>query len=125
MPPQSRLEDDQGYCADGVRYPGQPTTPPMSIDQERIGRFWANCLSKLDKNGVKPEHRRWFVMRAEGFLKAVQPRRLADLGAGDLADDLSRPGRDARSSAWQFRQLVDTHLLGGQLVGSPLRRDLV
>jgi hypothetical protein len=72
-----------------------------------IDRFWANYLSRLDKEGVKRDHRRRFVMRVEGFLKAIQPRRLADLGAGDLADDLSRAGRDARLTAWQFRQLVD------------------
>jgi len=91
----------------------------MSTDQEKIDRFWDNYLLRLEKKGVKPEHRQWFVKRAEGFLKAIQPRRLAELDARDVADYLSRAGRDARLKAWQFRQVVDAIYNLGETAQAP------
>ncbi|MFO7530206.1 MAG: hypothetical protein R6W86_15630 [Marinobacter sp.] len=51
-------------------------------DRER--RFWRRYRSILLSRGVKSASVRWYVMRAEQFIRAFPGRRLAELGADEV-----------------------------------------
>jgi integron integrase len=91
----------------------------MSTREEQIERFWSNYLAQLDKAQVLQDRRRWYVLRAERFLEAIQPRRLAELGAQDVSKYLSDAGRDTSLAAWQFVQIVDAIRILGVTAGAP------
>ncbi|NWH06477.1 phage integrase N-terminal SAM-like domain-containing protein [Desulfobacter latus] len=50
---------------------------------------------------------RWYVIRAEQYIKAFPDRRLAEHGPEQVAAYLEQQGRDDGIEGWQFRQLVD------------------
>ena len=74
-------------------------------DAER--RFWERYRKLLLKQGVKPAAVRWYILRAEQFIRAFSGRRLAELSRQDADEYLGRLGQDSRLQAWQFRQAVD------------------
>jgi hypothetical protein len=63
---------------------------------------------------VREDAERWYVLRAEGFLKAMQPRRLAELTPADIDGYLAAQGRNTRLRPWQFVQSVDAIQMLGQ-----------
>ena len=78
-----------------------------STDAEKIGRFWGKYLSELEECRVRPDAGRWYVRRAEAFVQAMKPRRLAELGPADVCDYLAEMGRAAGIKDWQLAQIVD------------------
>ena len=78
----------------------------MSTRDEQIARFWSNCLPELEKAQVRPDARRWHVLRMERFLAAIQPRRQAELSAWDVLRYRSEAERDGSLAAWPFVQIV-------------------
>ena len=74
-------------------------------DRER--QFWNRYRNTLIRQGVKPHSVRWYVLRAEQFIRAFPDRRLAELGSDDISDYLENVGEDPRLKPWQFRQIVD------------------
>jgi hypothetical protein len=79
----------------------------MSTREQQIARFWSKYLSILDKGQVQADRQRGYVWHAERFLTAIQPRRLAELSAQDVADYLGKMGRETGLAAWQFVQVLD------------------
>ena len=61
---------------------------------------------------------RWYVQRAEQFIRSLSGRRLADLSRQDIDDYLGRLGHSDGSTT----QIFYTHVLnrGGLAVRSPL-----
>ncbi len=74
-------------------------------DRER--QFWSRYRNALIKQGVKPSSVRWYVLRAEQFIRAFPGRRLAELGPDEISRYLERAGSNPRLKPWQFRQTVD------------------
>ena len=67
---------------------GTRTTPKGAID-----RFWDQFIERAGKNGVKETAIRWYVLRAEQYLKTFPDKRLAAHSAEDVTGYLERVGR--------------------------------
>ena len=77
-----------------------------SIDKN-VARFWERYLGKLQKRGVKEVARRWYVRRAEEYIKSLNGKPLAGQDAADVISYLERMGRKDGILDWQFQQIVD------------------
>lgn len=71
------------------------------------GSFWERYIAILDKKGIKRNVGRWYVRRAESFIKATAGHQLAELTGEDVTLYLENLGRKSRIESWQFRQAVD------------------
>jgi integron integrase len=80
----------------------RPSTSPDPVE-----RFWDRYLELLSKQGVKESTRRWYVLRAEHYIKAFPDRKLARHTAEDITGYLEKMGRSGHLRDWQFRQAVD------------------
>lgn len=96
----------------------------LSSSTDAVRRFWDRYLELLHKQGVKPPADRWFVIRAEAYIKATAERRLAEQTPADVHRHLSELGRIGRISDWQFRQSVDAIQKLFELVGAPWLREV-
>ncbi len=72
-----------------------------------VDRFWDKFIDRLLQNGVKDQLTRWYVIRAEHYLKAFPGRRLAQHTADDVTGYLEKMGRNSDILDWQFAQVVD------------------
>ncbi len=87
-----------------------------AANQDPIERFWDRYIALLDKQGVKPEIHRWYVLRCEEYIRSIPDRKLKDHTARDVTGHLERLGRMDRMTDWQFRQVVDAvHILFSML----------
>ncbi|MCG8549192.1 MAG: hypothetical protein MI799_02180 [Desulfobacterales bacterium] len=57
--------------------------------------------------GIKNNVIRWYVIRAEQYIKAFSDKRLTDHGPKDVEGYLAQQGRTDGIEDWQFRQVVD------------------
>jgi integron integrase len=78
-----------------------------STSRDPVERFWDRYLELLTKQGIKESAQRWYVLRAEHYIKAFPDKKLAHHTAGDITGYLERMGRSGQLMDWQFRQLVD------------------
>lgn len=69
--------------------------------------FWARYVANLRAKQVKPRAIRWHVIRAEHYLQAMSPKRLAEHTPEDVTEYLEKLGRIARMPDWQYRQAID------------------
>lgn len=79
----------------------------MTRTPSAIERFWDRFIARLLKQGVKATAARWYVIRAEHYLKAFPDKRLADHTAEDVAGYLQSLGRQGTIAEWQFVQVID------------------
>ena len=96
----------------------------LSSSADAVHRFWDRYLELLHKQGVKPPTDRWFVIRAEAYIKATAERRLVEQTPADVHRYLSDLGGIGRISDWQFRQSVDAIQKLFELVGVPWLREV-
>ena len=78
-----------------------------STQENEIKRFWDNYINRLKHIGIKTNVIRWYVIRAEQYIKAFPDRRLAEHGPEQVAAYLEHQGRAGGIEDWQFRQIVD------------------
>jgi len=64
-------------------------------------------INKLEKQGIKPKMLRWYVIRAEQYLKAFPDRIIADHRPDDVQAYLQKIGRKQGLEDWQYYQIVD------------------
>ena len=69
--------------------------------------FRDRYITKHEKQGVKPKTRRWYVIRAEQYLKAYPDRKLAHQGPDDVQAYLQEIGRRKGLEDWQYSQIFD------------------
>ena len=50
----------------------------------RIERFWDRFIDIVRKNGVSPPFDRWYVIRAEEYIRAYAGKRLQDHDRRDV-----------------------------------------
>ncbi|MBS1222820.1 MAG: integrase [Proteobacteria bacterium] len=96
----------------------------LSSSADAVRRFWDRYLELLHKQGVKPPTDRWFVIRAEAYIKATAERRFVEQTPADVHRYLSDLGGIGRISDWQFRQSVDAIQKLFELVGVPWLREV-
>ncbi|MEA3465074.1 MAG: hypothetical protein U9R29_03570 [Thermodesulfobacteriota bacterium] len=46
-------------------------------NSDKIGRFWDRFIALVRRNNVKEPFDRWYVIRAEEYIKAYEGKRLA------------------------------------------------
>jgi len=78
-----------------------------STPNNSVATFWHRYLEVLEKRRVKESARRWFVRRAEEFIRAAKGKKLAEHSGADINRYLEEQGRKDGISDWQFRQTVD------------------
>lgn len=77
------------------------------IDQRLPEGFGDAYIKSPLNQDVKPGAIRWYVLRAERFLKAHHETPLDRISPEDITRYLERAGRSSRLTDWQFRQVVD------------------
>ena len=77
------------------------------FDQHLPEGSWDNYIQSLSNQGVKPSVVRWYVFRAENFLKAHPDTPVDQLRPEDITRYLEQAGRSRRLSDWQFRHVID------------------
>jgi len=75
--------------------------------KKSVVAFWDRYLELLEKRQVKESVRRWYVRRAEEFIRAAKGKKLAAHRADDINLYLEEQGRKDRITDRQFRQIVD------------------
>ncbi len=89
-------------------FSGNYHTPhATSTNSETIKRFWDRFINISVKQGVGESYLRWYVIRAEQYLKANPGKKLAQHSADDVNAYLKNLGRNETLKDWQFRQTVD------------------
>jgi hypothetical protein len=96
----------------------------LSSAPDAVRRFWDRYLELLHKQGIKPPADRWYVIRAEVYIKANPERRLMEHTPADIHRHLSDLGGIGRINDWQFRQSVDAIQKLFELVGVPWLREV-
>lgn len=69
--------------------------------------FWDRYVARLQTQGRKPTIVRWYVIRAEHYLRTAAQPRLADHTPQDVTQYLEQMGRTGRLTDWQYRQTVE------------------
>lgn len=77
------------------------------IDQRLPEGFRDTYIKSLLNQDVKSGVIRWYVLRAERFLKAHHVTPLDRISPEDITRYLERAGRSSRLTDWQFRPVVD------------------
>ena len=92
---------------------------PRSTEKSATDRFWDRFIERITKQGVKQSQARWYVFRAEQYIKAFPGKRLAAHTVEDIngyleslgrPNESDKPGKAAerdRITDWQFAQIVD------------------
>ncbi len=72
-----------------------------------IDQFWDKYIKHISEHGVKQSITRWYLIRAEQYIKAFPNKRLSEHKPKDVNEYLRRQGRLGGIQDWQFRQMVD------------------
>jgi hypothetical protein len=70
-------------------------------------RFWDGFLEAVRDQGVKAPYDRWYVIRAEQYLKTHPDTPLSSHRPEEVNAYLTEIGRKGNLKDWQFRQIVD------------------
>lgn len=76
------------------------------IDVVSEARFWERYIEKTKNYKVSTPQQRWYVKHVEGFIKALEGKRLMDCTRDDLLAYLNGIGRKPNIKDWQFQQAV-------------------
>lgn len=91
----------------------------MAIDEQSVARFWDRYIASLQKQGVSQKIARWYVIRAEAYIKAYPGRRVAAHGPEEVTSFLGKLGQQERLEDWQFAQAVGAIQNLWQVAGNP------
>ena len=91
----------------------QPTNAMSGHMDETNKGLWDRYVANIRAQGVKPTAVRWYVIRAEQYLRTVAPKPLAEHTPQDVTAYLETLGRASNMTDWQYRQTVQAiqHLL--------------
>jgi integron integrase len=77
------------------------------MESDSIERFWDKYIVKTKSYNVPPKSTRWYVKRAEEYIKAHAELRLSQHSPTHVETFLQDLGRNQRLSDWQFKQTVE------------------
>ena len=72
-----------------------------------IKRFWDRYIQYLTDSDVKLSVARWYVIRAEQYIKFFSEKRLVEHCPEDVVGYLEQKSRNTDLEDWQFSQIVD------------------
>ncbi len=72
-----------------------------------MNNLWQRYTNVLHAKGIRPPCDRWYVIRAEEFLKNHQGKQLKEYTCNLVQAYLSELGRSNSLNTWQFQQAVD------------------
>lgn len=78
-----------------------------TITKDAAAVFWENYLVVLKSRGIKETIARWYLRRAEEFVRAAKGKKLQEHSGADVNRYLEEQGRKDRITDWQFLQIVD------------------
>jgi integron integrase len=79
----------------------------MARDKVGQDEIVQRYVSYLTSQGLKEENLRWYVIRAEDYLRSVQGRPVAGHSVAEVQNYLEDVGRKIGSQDWQYQQIVD------------------
>lgn len=74
---------------------------------DAVRSFWDRYIRYLAGKGVKAAVSRWYVIRAEQYIKAFPDKKLVSHCAEDVKGYLESQSVNNKILDWQFRQIVD------------------
>ena len=69
--------------------------------------LWTRYVTHTQAQGVTPTVVRWYVIRAEQYIRSVAQQRLEDHTPQDVTTYLEQLGRRGGMTDWQYRQTVE------------------
>ncbi len=82
-------------------------TASYATQKTNPGGFWDQYVFRLKQQGVKQKAMRWYVRRAEEYIKSSAGKSVEEHNREHVDQYLAEAGRRARLSDWQFLQIVD------------------
>lgn len=79
----------------------------MDSSSDPVERFWDKYIELLEKQKIKESAWRWYVMRAEHYIKSFPDKKLAHHTAEDITTYFEKIGRTSELQDWQYRQVID------------------
>jgi integron integrase len=91
----------------------QPTNATSGHMDDTSKGLWDRYVANIRAQGVQPTAVRWYVIRAEQYLRTVAPKPLAEHTPQEVTAYLETLGRESHMTDWQYRQAVQAiqHLL--------------
>ena len=77
------------------------------METDSVERFWEKYIKQTKAYNVPSKSIRWYVKRAEEYIKAHPSLRLAQHSPDNIESYLQDLGRNRRLSDWQFKQTVE------------------
>jgi len=78
-----------------------------SRSKDPINKFWDKYIEFILTQGVKKTSTRWYVLRAEQYIKAHPDKKLAQHEPDDVNNYFQIQGRSEKLKDWQFCQIID------------------
>ena len=78
-----------------------------STSDSAAKNFWDRYIRNLKKQGINAKAVRWYVIRAEQYLKAFRDLKLRAHQPNEVQSYLEKVGRKPGLHDWQFEQIVD------------------
>ncbi len=69
--------------------------------------IWSRFQKALENQRIPQPYWRWYVLRAEQYLKASSNKPLDQHTADEVTTYLRKIGRTSRLKDWQYRQVVE------------------
>ena len=89
-------------------------------DSNLPSAFWDKYVGLIIEHGVKPKTARWYVLRAEEYLRSRQHQEIEQHEAADVLSYLEIIGRSGTLEDWQFHQLIHSlEILFAELIKIP------
>ena len=86
---------------------GAATHTQNTNPTDAVKRFWDRYIQYLLDKEINPTVARWYVIRAEQYIKALHGKPLVEHGPEDVVAFLQQQGRNLKIKDWQYRQIVD------------------
>ena len=98
---------------------------PSARREDGAPTNWDRYVELLGRRRVPQNMQRWYVLRVEEFLKAMESRPLSQLAREEVTGYFGRVSSQNRLADWQFRQLVDAvQLLLVDLAQAPAAKEV-
>ncbi len=78
-----------------------------STPVDNIKRFWDSYIFLLRKQEIKPSNERWYISRAEQYIKAYPDLRLTQHQPEHVTTYLTKIGQNPRRLDWQYSQAIN------------------
>jgi integron integrase len=89
------------------------------MESEQISRFWEKYTDKTKAYNIKQSALRWYVKRAEDYIKAYKDKKLIEHTDKDVERYLKKMSAKSGFADWQFTQIVNAlRILFVDMLGS-------